>query len=49
MAQSYGRFKMLALIRFTCRVYVGTGGIRSKQEQWRGYQLWATSVCTSGT
>jgi hypothetical protein len=25
-----------------------TGGIIPKQEQRRGYQLWATSSCTSG-
>jgi|AntAceMinimDraft_5_1070358.scaffolds.fasta_scaffold134884_1 hypothetical protein len=25
------------------------GLARSKQEQRRGYQLWATSLCTSGT
>ena len=26
-----------------------TGWTRSKQDQRRGYQLWATSSCTSGT
>jgi hypothetical protein len=42
------KFDIIVLIEY----YIGdnsTGWTRSKQEQWRWYQLWATSSCTSGT
>jgi hypothetical protein len=42
------RFRPIIIVG-ECGVSPTTGWTRFKQEQRRGYQLWATSSCTSGT
>jgi hypothetical protein len=41
--------KIVDLETLTASHTTDTGGIISKQDQRRGYHLWATSSCTSGT